>query len=107
MEPALDLLRAENSFLKNRVIREKINGCPGFSRLPDPGKQSVLQFDHGNSLLISVVMDVTVFADLHIHISGKRIYHGRADAVQSSACFVGRPVKFSSRVERRIDKTGR
>ena len=68
MKSALYFFGPEAGFLKNLVVRQEIHRRTGLFCLPDPGKKSILQFDNRNSSLIPVMVNVSVPADLYIHI---------------------------------------
>ena len=74
MQTALDLFRFESRLFKNRIIRKEIHRRPGLSRLSDLRQQSVFQFNDRDSSLIPIMMNISITADLYIHVSGKCIY---------------------------------
>ena len=99
VEPALHFLRAELRFLKDRIIGEEVDRRPGLFRFPDRGQQALLKFNHRDPPLIPVMMDVSFPADLDIHISGQRIHHRGAHAVESATCLIGGIIELSACME--------
>ena len=89
MHPALYFIRPESGLFKYRIIREKIHLCPGLPGLPDHRQKTVLQLDHRLSFFISVVVNISVPADLHI----------------TSAGLIYRIIKFTAGMQRRVDYT--
>ena len=51
------------------------------------------------------MVDISVPADLHIHIGRQRIYNRRTDTMQTSAGLVCRIVEFSARMKCRVYHT--
>ena len=99
METAFYIVLLEPGFVKNRVIREKINGGSGLSGLPLHRKQSIFQRNNGISPLISVLIDKTAGPYRDTEPGRQRVYHGGTHPVKTSAGFVGAVVKFSARMK--------
>ena len=99
VQPALDFLSLESGLLKYRVIRQEVDRCACFSRLACFRQQAVLQLDHRNAPLVTVMVYIPLTADLHVHISRQRIHNGRTHAVKSAACLVCRIIKFTACME--------
>ena len=76
METAFYIVLLEPGFVKNRVIREKINGGSGLSGLPLHRKQSIFQRNNGISPLISVLIDKTAGPYRDTEPGRQRVYHG-------------------------------
>ena len=104
MEPALDFLCPEPYLLKDRVIRQKIHCCSCLLCLSDLRQQPVFQLDYRYTSLIPVMMDISVLADLYIHIRRKSIHDRRTHTVQTTACLIRRIIKFTAGMKRRVYK---
>ena len=96
MHSAFDFFAPEPCLLKYRIIRKKIHLCAGFPGFPCLWKQAVLQLNHRNPPLITVVMNKSVSADFHIHIYRQSVHHRRANAMKSAACLICRIVKLTA-----------
>ena len=107
MQTALNLFRFELRLLKDRIIRQKIYRCSRLSRLSDLRKKSIFQFDHRDSSLVPVMMNKSIPADLHIHISRKSIYNRGTYSVKSTTCLICRIIKLTTCMECRINQTSR
>ena len=107
MQTALNLFRFELRLLKDRIIRQEIYRCSCLSRLSDLRKKSIFQFDHRNSSLVPVMMNKSIPADLHIHISRKSIYNRGTNSVKSTTCLICRIIKLTTCMECRINQTSR
>ena len=99
VQPALHFLRTELRFLKDRIVGEEVDRRPGLFRFPDRGQQTLFQFNHRNSPLIPVMMDVSFPADPDVHISGQRVHHRGTNAVKSAACLIGCIIELSACME--------
>lgn len=88
------------NFVFSKIVSSgrKLIVVPVFS-FPDRGQQALLQFDHRDPPLIPVMMDVSFQADLDIHISGQRVHHRGAHAVESAACLIGGIIELSACME--------
>ena len=68
MYPAFQPVRLKPGPLKDLPIRKEVDFCPRLFCLPHGGKKAVYQLHGGNTPSVSVVMDVTVFVHLNIHM---------------------------------------
>ena len=100
MHMAFDIIFLKTSLLEDLRIRKEIDLRSGLLRLTDLRKKSVLQRKNRNTSLITVMMDVTLSADLYIHISRQRIHDRRTDSVQTSARLIRIVIKFTSGMQR-------
>ena len=107
MHTAFDLILFESGFLKNLRIREKVDPGSGLLCLSNLREKAILQLYHRISLLVTVMMDKTSLADLHVHIGGKRINNRRTYSMQTSTGLVHRIVKLSTCVQCGKDNAGR
>ena len=105
MHTAFYIFSLESCFLKNRSIRQEIYFCSGFSCFSKFWKKTIYQLYDRISLFISVMVDIAVTADLHIHIYGQCIYNRRTYTVQTSACLICRVIELTTGMKRCIDKT--
>ena len=106
MQTALDLVLLKSRLFKNLRIGEKIHLCSRLFRLCDLWQQPVFQLHHGHAALIAVMVYIALPADLHIHVSGERVDHGGAHAVQTAARLVHGIIKLSACMKRRVDDAG-
>ncbi|CDA24312.1 putative uncharacterized protein [Roseburia sp. CAG:197] len=93
---AFDIFFLKPCLFKNFRIRKKINLSSCLFCLTQFRKKAVFQFDYRNALLIAVMMNISLTADLHIHISRQCIHDRRTDTMQTTACLVCVIIKFSA-----------
>ncbi len=99
VQTALHLVLLETGLVKNRVIRQKINGgsrllCPSFH-----GKKPVLQGNHGIAPFVFVFINKAVRPDRDGQPCGKCVHHGRSHTVEAAAGLVDGIVKLPARVK--------
>lgn len=87
---------AENLVFQNLRIRQKIHAGSG---LPCPSKlwqKSVFQFYSRNSSFITVMVHISVSADLNIKICRQGIDYRRTYTVKAAACLIGRIIELAA-----------
>ena len=106
MHTAFDIILFESGLFKDLRIRQKVDLCSGLSCLTDRWQQTVFKLQYRIPSLIPIMMDLTLTADLNIHIGRQRIDYRRSDSMQSTACLICLVVKFAPRMQCGKNKSG-
>ena len=101
METALDFIFFKSRPVKDRVVRQKINGSTGLSGLTHHRQEPFIQFHRRNTPFVMVFVDKTACLDRHMHMTRQRINHRRTDTMQSTAGLIRLIIEFSPCVKRR------
>ena len=98
-----DLVFFEAGSFEDIGIGKEIDKGPCFGRLTDHRQKPLFERGGGIASFIGILIDLTVSGNTNGHAKGKCIDHGRADSVQSSACFIGIMTEFPACMKCRIN----
>ena len=105
MKAALNLIFLETGLVEDGVIRQKVNSRTGLSCLAHHREQTVHQIHHGNTSLITVLINEAATLDSDGQLCRKGIYHRGTYAVQTTAGFVGGIIEFTAGMQSREYQT--
>ena len=105
MKAALNLIFLETGLVEDGVIRQEVNSRTGLFRLAHHREQTVYQIHHGNTSLITVLINAAATLDSDGQFCGKGIYHRGTYAVQTTAGLVGGVIEFTAGMKSREYQT--
>ena len=105
MKAALNLIFLESGLVEDGVIRQKVDSRTGLSCLAHHREQTVHQIHHGDTSLITVLINAAATLDSDGQLCGKGIYHRGTYAVQTTAGLVGGIIEFTAGMKSREYQT--
>ena len=105
MKAALNLIFLKTGLVEDGVIRQEVNSRTGLSCLAHHREQTVHQIHHGNTSLITVLINAAATLDSDGQLCRKGIYHRGTYAVQTTAGLICGIVELTAGMQSRKYQT--
>ena len=105
MKTALNFIFLETGLVEDGVIRQEVDSGTGLFRLAHHRKQTIHQIHHGNTSLITVLINAAATLDSDGQFCRKGIYHRGTYAVQTTAGLICGIIEFTAGMQSREYQT--